>query len=513
MTIRNLILFILMGSLALPAAAQEQESPLPDAYPWQLPDLDGTINRTDMSNQDWNQFERLESGKTGSYFTWDNWPAYVTMVGDDSAQQLYSQTFYRGPSGHTFNFGTYDLEKIPAKDVSDLPGILYTLGGSGSYKKIYSRETGKPIRSFYGFYFCASFDPFWLFAGDTSYSTYDLDFTIEDVGGGQRVLKDQSGHYPYWTDGSSTRGNPICGKGTSINDPNKFRIKRLSQVVPSFKAFFPLNSSHGACDTDNANCGQLNHTSYTTDRFGRADQALAFGTGLATSNFLLSRQMWEGLPDKQTFSVGFWARLSGNHVAPDVVRQDGSFDSIFFGTTTDIDGKPHATVGLSFADSEQQLALNRTTYPTSTGTSRPITGPETGLPPPDTVGAEKPFDWKFWLPPEFNASNPSGHSGSRWVYFLLSYDANRTTVYMHDPLKTGGDFLPRYTHKYFILMSSKKLLDLDGWGFGNPGRGLGMGAVEAIDDVTVFDGALARDESLVRSVLNEAVLGNAPRKQ
>ena len=93
---------------------------------------------------------------------------------------------------------------------------------------------------------------------------------------------------------------------------------------------------------------------------------------------------------------------------------------------------------------------------------------------------------------------------------LLAYGPKRTTIYLHDPIKTSGDFGPRFTKKYYILMDNALLEDIDKLGFGLANNDLLYAIPDAIDDVTVFNGNLADNESYVRAALNEAILGGYP---
>ncbi len=490
----------------------------PDAYPWQLQDLSGTINRTLMSNIAWGRLETLEASKTGTAFTWDTGlPGVMTVVARDPQRGLYMQTFYKNrATGKTFNFFDYNMDAFPATDVPSMNGFLFELRGHGPRKSIYSRETGKLVRSYYGTGFCGSFDPFWLYVGDTRYIHYDLSFIMEDVGGNKRILKDQSGHIPYTIEGSTIYGDPICGKGTTVHDANKFYINRLSQNIPVPTFYFPVDAQHGACDTTKKHCGKFNFTQYTTGRFGKANTAIQFKPSKISSFFELPETLLTALEDKQKFSIGFWARVDAPNVAPNVVSQTEKFSSVFYGLANSYMKDPNLVAGLSVSNKTQQLTLNRASFvsPKSTCMSKPkpkkCPTPQHLL---ELTSDPTIMDWKFWLPPEFNVSRPAGVTGKRWIYILLSYNRSRTAVYTHDPKNMSGDFKPRYTKKTFILMNNDVMSKMDKWGFGNPGGFTNMDKIDAIDDITVFLAPLEAHETYVRSALNEAVLGEVPKQK
>lgn len=496
----------------------------PAAHPWQLTDFTGTLSRRLMSNNDWVRFERLEPNSIGRYFTWGDWPGSMVQVSEDPRRQLYYSSIYKGRvSGRTYHWWNYKLDAIDASVIPDIPHIFYQLVGTGVYKKIYAVATGKSVRSFLGTGSCGAGDNTWLFAGDTSYHEYDVSYKMEDVGGGKRILTDESGHHPFRGDTSTerspsiVRGPSMCGAGNVINAENKFFIHRYTKNVPSIKAYYPLDDQSKRCAVGDAYCAEWQHTSFTTDRFGRARSAIAFDKKAPYSFFEFPTALVDELTTKKEFSIGFWARVGDkfidgdnfpqgrNYTVRDYVNQNGLHALLLYGLSHRKDAD-HIVAGLSISVDEYQLSLNRSSYAEPVFDN--IVPDPSGNSPEDLT--HKLADWKFWLPPEFHLGNPDGTTGTRWVYMLLAYGPKRTTIYLHDPIKTSGDFGPRFTKKYYILMDNALLEDIDKLGFGLANNDLLYAFPDAIDDVTVFNANLADNESDVRAALNEAILGGYP---
>lgn len=490
----------------------------PAAYPWQLTDFTGTLSRRLMSNNDWVRFERLEPDSIGSYFTWGDWPGSMVQVSEDPRRQLYYSSTYRGRlSGQVYEWSSYKLDAIDASTIPDVPHIFYRLVGTGDYKKIYAVATGKAVRSFLGTADCGSSDNTWLFAGDTSYYEYHVSYKMEDVGGGKRILTDESGHHPFRGGAPTARGASMCGAGNIIHAANKFFIHRYTKNVPSIKAYYPLDEHSQRCSVGDAYCANWQHISFTADRFGRARSAIAFNKKAPYSFFEFPTDLVDELASKKEFSIGFWARVGNkfidgdnfpegrNYTIRDYVNQNGLHALLLYGLSHRKDAD-HIVAGLSISVDEYQLSLNRSSY------AEPVFDNVVPDPSGDTPEdlTNKLADWKFWLPNDFHLGNPDGKTGTRWVYMLLAYGPKRTTIYLHDPIKTSGDFGPRFTKKYYILMDNALLEDIDKLGFGLANNDLLYAIPDAIDDVTVFNANLADNESYVRAALNEAILGGYP---